>query len=299
MVAGRGVAGRQGTPPRPAPEPTPGIDVQKVLELAGLVVAPVTLATAVLYWVGLELTEGRFGWFGLTSGVLGFSTTDYLVRGAEGGVVPLVALFVGVMAGAAVHAGLVRLATRNAEQWYRRALRAALAGALVLTAAALWWVLVPFPWPAAYLLPPTLLATAPLLALRLAWELAADPARGVLRVAAAAAVGLALVGVFWGVSLYADALGRGRGQQIAADLSVLPAVTLYSQGPLALDAAEERLGTGDGVRFTHRYSELRLLLYSGGRYFLLPDTWTRASGGLVVLPDAPEVRVELTPGRSG
>lgn len=84
---------------------------------------------------------------------------------------------------------------------------------------------------------------------------------------------------------------------MASNVESLPAVTVYSERSLALDAVpSERLAVTETSRYTHRYFGLRLLLFSGGRYFLLPDTWTRETGIVVVLADTPELRVEISPG---
>ena len=55
---------------------------------------------------------------------------------------------------------------------------------------------------------------------------------------------------------------------------------------------------GPDERYPYRYSGLRLLVMSGGKYFLVPDGWTRASGAVLVIPDTPDIRVEFFPGGS-
>jgi hypothetical protein len=269
------------------------------MEAVGLFLAPATIVTAVLYWFGLELTVGRVGWFGLTTGVLGFSTTDYLIRGTEAGVVPLVVLFFAVLAGVATHGVLARLAARHHNaRWYRPTLGVAFVAGGLLSAAGFAGAFTPLPFPAdGYLMPPALLATAPLFTIHVGRLLLEDAGRHYVRVAAIATIGLAVLGVFWATSLYAEALGRGRGQQLASNLGSLPAVTVYSERSLTLDAASgEPLVASGNSRYTHRYSGLRLLLFSGGKYFLLPDTWTRETGTVVILADTPELRVEIGPG---
>jgi len=108
-----------------------------------------------------------------------------------------------------------------------------------------------------------------------------------------AVTGLVVLSVFWAASDYADALGRGRARDLAADLTTLPAVTLYSQGSLGVDARHARAEPLAGERYSVRYTGLRMLAYAGNRYFLLPDDWTRATGVVLVIPDGPEIRVEF------
>jgi hypothetical protein len=273
--------------------------VQQVLEVVGLFLAPATMVTAVLYWFGFELTAGRVSWFGLTTSVLGFSTTDYLIRGTEAGVVPLVVLFVAVLFGVAVHGGLARLAVHRGDgTWYRPALSVAFVVGGLLSAAGFVGAFTPLPFPIdGYLLPPALLAAAPLFTMYVGRLLLGDVHTRYLRVAAIATIGLAVLGVFWATSLYAEALGRGRGQQLANSLGSLPAVTVYSERSLALDTVpSEPLAAGESSRYTHRYFGLRLLVLSGGKYFLIPDTWAPETGTVVILADTPELRVEIGAG---
>jgi hypothetical protein len=75
-------------------------------------------------------------------------------------------------------------------------------------------------------------------------------------------------------------------------------VRVYSERSLGVAdtvARADRL-TGPDERYPHRYSGLRLLVLSGGKYFLVPDGWTHASGTVLVLPDIPDIRVEFSPG---
>jgi hypothetical protein len=77
-------------------------------------------------------------------------------------------------------------------------------------------------------------------------------------------------------------------------------VSVYSERSLGVadtHARADRL-TGPDERYPYRYSGLRLLVMSGGKYFLVPDGWTRASGAVLVIPDTPDIRVEFSPGGS-
>lgn len=305
-MADRGSAGRR---PDPAAndadaERSTSFDVQKTLETVGLVAAPAALVTAILYWFGLELTGGRAGYFGLTTGTLGLSTTDYLVRGTEAGIVPLVVLFVVVLVAVVVHLAISRLAvSRGGATWFRRGLVGALVLATGLLGVGTSGVFVALPAPFdGYLLPAALLSVSPILALYLVALIRGRPeptSEGWFRIAGVAAVALSVLGVFWATSLYADALGRGRAQQLAGNLAAQPRVIVYSERSLALDPATvstQRLPVSDQERFTYRYSGLRLLLQSDVRYFLVPDSWTRTSGTVIVLTESPDVRVEFAPG---
>jgi hypothetical protein len=57
---------------------------------------------------------------------------------------------------------------------------------------------------------------------------------------------------------------------------------------------ERRLRGADSA---YRYSGLRLLVRSGGKYFLLPKDWLHATGAAIVLRDTRELRFEFEAGR--
>jgi hypothetical protein len=107
---------------------------------------------------------------------------------------------------------------------------------------------------------------------------------------------LVAVGLFWAAKDFADALGRGRAQQLVGRLHPLPSVIVYSDKQLHFSDAHgvqekalERVN--DNVRF--RYSNLRLFLRSGDNYFLIPDGWTQKDGGITILPDDSTIQILL------
>jgi hypothetical protein len=107
-----------------------------------------------------------------------------------------------------------------------------------------------------------------------------------------------VLSLFWAMSEYAGALGRGRAERLEAGLSSRPSVVVFSKERLNLSApaVEETALAGSESSFRFSYSGLRLLIRSGGKYFLLPDGWTRDTGVAVVLPDTDELRFEFAPG---
>jgi hypothetical protein len=110
---------------------------------------------------------------------------------------------------------------------------------------------------------------------------------------------LIVLSLFWTASTYAQALGRGRAAQAAATLYTRPQVIVFAPKRLGIEAngvLEHRLTGGDSA-YRYRYSGLRLLIRSGGKYFMLPDRWTRSSGAAIVLSDSPQYRFEFEVGR--
>jgi hypothetical protein len=76
-------------------------------------------------------------------------------------------------------------------------------------------------------------------------------------------------------------------------------VILYSVQPLGLDGpgVDYTSLPADPSRFRFRYSGLKLLVRSGGKYFLVPAGWSSRSGApTFAIPDGDDIRVEFQPG---
>ncbi|WP_369134231.1 hypothetical protein [Modestobacter sp. I12A-02662] len=272
------------------------------MELLTLVVPPTTLVTALLFWFGFELVDARASYFGLSTGTLGFTTTDYLIRGVQAGIVPLIVLLAAVLGGVAVHTEAHRLADRcGTAKLFGWGVGSVIVGGALAGVVGAYGAFRPLPPPLDwYLLPPILLATGPLVTAFAARCLRPEaPVARSAQISAAAVGGLVLLGLFWATSLYADALGRGSAQQLGASLAAQPRVTVYSERALAIDPAvapTERLNSEENGRYLYRYSRLRLLIRSAEKYFLLPDNWTPTTGTILVIPDGSEIRIEFAPG---
>jgi hypothetical protein len=111
-------------------------------------------------------------------------------------------------------------------------------------------------------------------------------------------LGLVLLGIFWSVSAYAEAIGNWSGRDMAAHLGKLPSLVLYSKVPLGLDhpgVVEEVIGDEDG-NYRYRYAGLKLLLRSGDKLFILPQRWTAEHGKSILIQEGEGIRVEFAPG---
>jgi hypothetical protein len=77
-------------------------------------------------------------------------------------------------------------------------------------------------------------------------------------------------------------------------------VTVYSARRLQLagPTIRETELRGPDAAYRFRYTGLKLVVRSGGKWFLLPSGWTPGNGGAaLLLPDTDELRVEFRPGR--
>jgi hypothetical protein len=300
----------QNTPVDPSPRgQSPSL--RGALELVGLVVAPATLLTALALYFGWVLTDARASYFGIDASTLGFSAQDYLLRSADALFVPVGAVVVLGLAVVWLHTEAMRQLTDHSRRTRLRiAARAAVVVGGVLFALGVGAVFEPLSFSPYYLFPPAspgigiaLLAYG----LHVLGRIAAEERPGIAsltdarsRVTIMALIALLIVlSSFWTASMYASALGRGRAAGAAATLNTRPLVTVFA--PKRLDitgiGVVERLLTGENLAYHYRYSGLRLLIRSGGKYFLLPNGWTRSRGTAIVLDDSPAYRFEFGVGR--
>jgi hypothetical protein len=110
---------------------------------------------------------------------------------------------------------------------------------------------------------------------------------------------LVLIGLFWTITEFASALGRGDAEVDAAELASRPALTVYSADRLFLQGpgvVETELPADPRAGYHYRYDGLRLLIESHGRFFLLPVGWTPGRTQTIVLDQNDKIRVEFTPG---
>ena len=283
--------------------------IRNLLENLSLFIAPPTLVVALAFWFGWKLTNTRSDYFGIDSSTLGFSTSDYLLRSADAIFVPIAITLLLILLATIIH-GLMRHASTKGR--YGKGVRygAAIGFALGATLAffGVWSMFKPLPITNNYLVPPVILGLGPSLMAYTAWTLRHARASNYKitdravpsweRSAYVIAAMLALLGIFWAFSLYAAALGLGRAETLAANLSSRPEVTVFSVKSLGINAVgvtASKITMADSA-YKFRYSGLRLLVYSGNKYFLVNDEWSHGHGIAIVLHDTSDIRLEFTPG---
>ncbi|MFJ2771587.1 hypothetical protein [Streptomyces sp. NPDC087300] len=128
-----------------AQEPAEGtLGIQQLWTIVGTIIAPTSMITALLYYFGWHHAYWFFDYFGVNSTVLGFGTTDYLLRSLDALYVPLL-----VAAGVALlafwgHDLLRRRLTAGAElRLLRRALPVVTGVGALLTLGGFWSVFAP------------------------------------------------------------------------------------------------------------------------------------------------------------
>ena len=266
--------------------------------------ANVTVLTALLIYFGWRRSETQARVLGIDESILGMSTRDYVVRSVGPLLAPLVIVGTAGLAWLWLHAAV----TRALEH---RQLGPIKITARVLAVAWLWLPLACalFSWrfpTAGYLVFPLSFAVGILLAaygthLRARLQAIDAPDTVVplptwqTPLTKAFVAVLVTISLFWSASNYAEILGEWLAHSTRSQLPGLTRVVVYSPKQLLIDAPavkEERLG-GPDAAYRYRYTGLRLLEHTGGRYFLISDGWTEQYGVVVMLADSDPVRLEF------
>lgn len=299
-----GVDDRVPEPHEDPRSPTPPTTSKVVIEWLGVLVPFTTVLTALAFWFGWTLTNARSRYLGVDASVFGFTPTDYILRSADAVIVPVILICLAGLVWVSLLAGVNVLLDRPALRHpVRFGATVVLAASVIGVVVALRAMFVGFAPGTHYLTAPLVLGVSATLAGTAASVLrrtASDPNLRLARLWGRGGVVLTativVASLFWASTLYADALGRGRGMDVEQQLERLPSVAVFSATPLGLEPPAEPQPVDDGGRFVVRYDGLRLLLKSGGSYFLLPDGWRSGDGPVIVLRDEPDIRLEFTAG---
>jgi hypothetical protein len=299
------------SPPSSSSEPTrpteAGRGVREAIELVGLIIAPATLLTGLLFYFGWARSRAQAAYFGIDSDVLGRSSQEYMLRSVGSIFWPLALLLVGILLALVAHSGAKRLATSGRTRVF-----AVVAGSLIVAGALLIiFGLLGVIWrqrsgggavvtPAVFALGIPTAAYGLFLAAfsRGRSKLASFPRAPLLVVAA-----LSALFTFWAIGNYADFRGRTLAARTAKHVNRLPSVTVYSPKRLYLQGlgVEEKALTAPNSAYRFRYSGLKLLARAGSKTFLLPQGWCprrdditcKQNGVTFVLRDDDAVRLDF------
>ncbi len=286
----------------------------RLLRVAGAVVAPATLFTALLFQFGRLHSAGYFRFYGVNFTVLDLTLNDYLISGVDGLWVPLAGACVLVLPFVWLNRLLI---SRLPEEGSNRTVQVLIAVAGVLggvlmglalldlvTAARLFW--------GDSEVAGLSLAVGTLLVVYAVRLVRLRPRRGTSAPEATArrraetagliewgaAFLLVAAGLYWAVGQYAFGVGTSRAMQLQAALPAQPAAVLYSEKSLSLDVpgvTEVRCQDPDAA-YRFRYDGLRLVRQAGNQYLLVPATWARETGAAVLIPRGAAIRLEFRTG---
>lgn len=276
------------------------------MNVLGIVVAPATLVSALLFYFGYVSSRAQFDYFGVDVDTIGLGTKDYVMRSPQPLLVPVLAL---ALLGAALLAVHTRLRRRAGEPAFRGRMRRSIGLGLVLAGIAVV-LLFCYPllsrWAYYPLVTPLLLAVGGAL---IAYGLgslrflahqrpagdqeATPPPRLGLILLVWAATGACL---FWATATIAQWSGLGLAKSQAQHLGDLPSVVVDTKEPLYLPAqsqVHELALPGPADRtYRYRYWGLRLLIVGNHRMFLVPDVWD-AHDTTLVMPMDDSTRVQF------
>ena len=278
------------------------------LRLAVTVLGPITILTALLYYYGYVTTYAEYGYFGVDVGLLDYSSADYVLRSPASLFAPLLVLLVLVGLGYWAH---VSLAGWDLQTTHPRRARvvfwvAIVGGAALLFRAALGIVDGNLSAHELIGTTPAALGLGTLLALySFRFRPARQPTSGPGSTSIATSTVAWVIGwcfviasLFWLVNSFASAYGRGIGQDVQKGLIGQPEVILHSHSRLIVEAqgldpagvlCESSIDSKD---YPYRYINLRLLATSGDSYFLVPVTWTK-DRGIVIIVTKGDVSLQL------
>lgn len=298
------------------------------------IIGPTTVITAFLVYFGYIGTRARFEYFGVYLDMVNLSTQDLLLNGVEVVYIPAVLMALVAFAAVTAHAIVSWLLTSNAlvVTWSIVGVMAVVG--TLLMGRALVGILVPHvadtesppgQTPLALALSPVLLAYALWITVRLLLgssrqfvttpaekqlrfsrtdllrafiEWCATPSAQVVRRTGLITVSaIFIAGMFWAVNSFAWGFGAGRAYADALRLENRPQVLLETRERLLNlppEVVEIKLRPVEDTAFRYRYSDLRLLVESGGMLFLVPKNWTSESRTIIV-PYNDAVGIQLAP----
>lgn len=263
--------------------------ITKGIERASTIVAPATLATALLVYVGWIRNNAYFGYFGINQGILNLSIQDYVVRSVDVTFGALARLVTVAVSGLLVERLACWLANRFLPHRQRKIVGTGVVG--------LGAALIAFGLAAAIRLLAGVDALTAAAVLGLGSVLVLRFHRPAsTRWETVAATGALVLALFWSATVYAQHLGDGAAEVVDHVPSELPAATIVSAEPLDLLGPGVSMSPNTSKTVDYRYGGVFLLTYSNNRWFLLVPGTHSARSSVVVVPDGPNLRVELSAG---
>lgn len=295
---------------RPEPDGAVAPRLRSLFEVVSLFLAPASVLSALLYYFGWTFTNARALYFGIDPSTFGYDTRDYLLRSVDPIFIPLGVLLLLTLAGMHLHAILLRWFEHGNRPLLLRLVPPTL-GVLGCTSlvAGVSGVVNGSVFGVDFLLTPLLLAFglgayayAAALNRRFgataggAPSSAADP-RWLGTTTRVVVVLFMVLNLFWAVGDWANAVGRGRAQELARLIPYRPGVVVFSKGDLHIDAPGvdvTQVGDADSA-YQFRYSGLSMLVYSDRKYFLVATQSPPETPTTIILADRDDLRLEFTP----
>lgn len=271
--------------------------ISKKVSIFTEIIAPTTILSALLVYVGWVRNEAYYDYFGISQGVLELSVQDYALRSADvtfGAITRVVAVaLVFVVFDRAVSFRLARSGEPVAH-WIVVGLAlvgvVSLVGGFLVLRGDVQWFFAPFV--GAAIVGAGVILTVRFGAIALDLEESRRSLGGYAEIVLYMTLTLAL---FWATTLYAQDIGTRAAQGVDTRLSMLPRATIYSKEYLDLPVApggETRVEREGTTLF--RYTGLFLMTHSNDRWFLVADKHDDGyRSTVVILQDSGSIRVEI------
>jgi hypothetical protein len=287
-----------------ATDPTPPAGPDPVWRLGAAVVGQTALFASLLLFFGWARTKQTFGYFGVDLSLLQLSTTDYVLRSVNSAYNPLLRVGLIVLLAVWLHGRVSRGAGRSDVLARRLRLGTQAAGGVLLAigiSALLWsrwsdrlggWLpqrpALVYAW-----LPAMLTAGIALVLYGRTLPVRPGVTTRIESRLTFVLVALLVLALFWLVSLLAVYDGQARAVAIARGLPDATQVVLLAQDDLDISGPGVTESALAGPRYRRQFTGLRLLIHSGGKYFVLPSGWQWGRDRVYEIPDDGRVRIEL------
>jgi hypothetical protein len=278
-----------------------GSGISTVLRGIGSVAGQATLVAAFLFYFGWTRTQALMGYFGINAAISNLSVNDYILRSPNTTVRVLVILGLVALLLLSGHRVLVaalktqhHLSVARIATWTGVCL-----GLLLLFAAVLGfynWIIYSTKYP---FVPIMFAAGMTLVGYGIHIRHIAGTGQRAkswhAQTQMAMLIVLDIIFIFWAVAVYAGIAGQQSANELAANLKAQPSVVVYSENSLGLSASGVRVRQleGSGLQYKYEYSNLKLLFYSHGQYFLVPANWRRGRDPVILLDAGVGIRFEF------
>jgi hypothetical protein len=301
--------------------PTRGRDGEgqtlSLLQALGSIAAPVTAATALLYYFGWVRAHWMYDYFGVNVTLLGLTTADYLLRSITPMFLPLAAGALAAVLALQAHPHIRDALRRRGDPAATAApwLVGLVGSAVILWSAAVIRVHSGLPRAeiqvAPYVLAPLglgvglgLIVWGLYLRRQLRNSVLPAPTHRLpawFRIAQVTLIVVLLaLSAVWTVANYADATGTGTADRIARQPARQPGVIIYSRQRLQIKTAgvdEQPLPDPQGS-YQYRYVGLRLLAVNEHSLFLISGNWFESQTTLMLPRSDKDIRVEFFKGQN-
>ncbi len=281
--------------------------IGKFLDVISQIVGFTSILAALMFYFGYVRSSALYGYFGIDLSLLGFSAQDYVMRSIQGAADPARWTLVIILLLMGGHFLILRWFARHPQIPWARLFIALGALVVIGNLLAIQYPLqppfVPIFYPLTWTIGICLIAYGLYLSTLTRPSAKSSPMTPGAKVRLASIWlfgGLFLYSLIWTVAVAAQDAGEYRARQISAYLFIQPDVVVYSEKDFHIQAKgvlmDQICSAPD--QCWNRYSGLKLLIRSDGKYFLLPASWEPNTGMTIILSEADVSRIEVAAGKA-